>query len=96
MSKETIRVADLAKNAKYPNNTDLCIDDWDTCHCVHREERDFDAEKGFIDYEIVIQRYLDNKFFKFVYTQFGHNGDDMLEQIAYEVEEKEKMVKYYE
>ena len=94
--KEKIKVIDLAKNNKYPNDNDLCIDDWDTCKCVYRKEKNFDSEKGFIDYEIVVQRFSDNKFFKFTYTQFGHNGDDCKEQIAYEVEEKEKVIKYYE
>jgi len=93
--KETIRVEELAKNAKYPNQ-DLCIDDWDTCKCVYREKKYYDSEKGFIDYEIVVKRNSDGKFFKFTYTQFGHNGDDILEQTAHEVEEKEKTVKYYE
>lgn len=94
--KETVKVIDLAKNAKYPQYDDLCIDDWDTCRCVFRQEKDFDAEKGFVDWEIVVQRLSDNKFFKFTYTQYGHNGDDLKEQIAYEVFEKEKIVKYYE
>lgn len=96
MAKEKIEVSTLAKNDKYPNDNNLCIDDWDTCGCVSRIEKNFDAEKGFVDYEVVIQRYSDGKFFKFTYTQFGHNGDDIREQIAYEVEKKEKMIKYYE
>jgi len=93
---ETIRVKDLAVNAKYPDDKDLCIDDWDTCACVSREQVDFDAEKGFCDYEVVIQRYSDDKFFKFTYTQFGHEGSDILEQRAREVFEKTKTVTYYE
>lgn len=94
--KEKINVSDLAKNSKYPNDDDLQIDDWDTCKLVDRKEQGFDAEKGFIDYEVVVKRNSDGKFFKFTYTQFGHNGDDAREQTAVEVEEKTKMVTYYE
>ena len=94
--KETIKVADLATNAKYPHIKDLYIDDWDTCKCVQQTQISFDAEKGFVDYDVVIQRLSDGKFFKFNYTQFGHNGNNMLEQTASEVQEKTKTVKYYE
>ena len=96
MSKEKIKVIDLAKNAKYPNDNDLHIGDWDTCRCIYKESTYYDSEKGFIDYDIVVQRKSDNKFFKFTYTDFGHGQDNIKEQIAYEVEEKEKLVKYYE
>lgn len=94
--REVIKVSDLAINAKYPGDLSLCIDDWDTCSIVQRGQVSFDAEKGFVDYEVVVQRLTDGKFFQFTYTQFGHNGDDAKEQLAYEVEEKEKVVKYYE
>lgn len=91
-----IKVSELAKNAKYPDDNDLCIDDWDTCSCVYREEKNFDAEKGFIDYEIIVLRFIDNKFYKFSYTQFGHNGNDILNQTAVEVQPKNKTITYYE
>ena len=96
--KEKIKVKDLAKNAKYPEYKNLCIDDWDTCVSIQDKEKDFDASKGFIDHEIVIKRLSDDKFFKFSYTEFGTNGNDMLEQIAIEVEEKTKIktIYYYE
>jgi V8-like Glu-specific endopeptidase len=96
MNKEKINVIDLATNAKYPDDKNLSIDDWDACKLIQREEHGFDAEKGFIDYKIVVQRLSDNKFFKFNYTQYGHSGSDILEQTAIECEEKEKIVKYYE
>ena len=63
---------------------------------IKEVKQNFDAEKGYIDYETVIQRISDKKFFKFTYTQFGYNGNDMKNQIAEEVFEKEKMTKYYE
>lgn len=94
--KEKIRVAELAKNDKYPDDNELCIDDWDTCRRIEEIQVGFDGEKGFCDYEIVIQRFSDGKFFKFTYTKFGYHGDNTREQIAYEVEEKQKMITYYE
>ena len=96
MNREKIKVIDLAKNAKYPNDKDLCIDDWDTCRVVKEKQCNFDSEKGYTDYEVVIRRLSDNKFFKFTYTQFGHNGDNIREQIATEVFPKEKTITVYE
>ena len=96
MNREKINVSDLATNAEYPNDDDLCIDDWDTCKCVFRKEENFDSEKGFIDYEVVVQRLTDGKYFKFTYTQFGHNGDDSREQTAVEVFPVEKTVIVFE
>lgn len=96
MSKEKINVSDLAKNAKYPNIDNLHPNDWDTCEFISDIEKNFDAEKGFIYHEVVIQRLTDGKFFKFTYTQFRHNGNNIQEQIATEVEEKTKIIKYYE
>lgn len=93
--KEKINVKDLAINSKYPGDDELCIDDWDTCVEVERKQISFDSEKGFVDYRVVIQRISDGKFFKFEYTQFGCNGNNIREQIAVEVEEKEKVIKYY-
>jgi hypothetical protein len=96
MKRETVKIKDLAKNDKYPDHKDLCIDDWDTCGTASRIEKNFDAEKGFVDYEIVIQRWSDGKYFKFTYTQFGHNGDDILEQTGVEVFPKTIEVVVYE
>ena len=90
-----INVKDLAINAKYPNDNNLCIDDWDTCKQIQEVKKDYDSEKGFINYEVVIQRLSDGRFFKFIYTQFGHNGNNILEQIAYEVFPKTKTVTHY-
>lgn len=94
--KEIIRVSDLATNVKYPDDNDLSIDDWDTCKCIYQENISFDGEKGFVDIEVVVQRLSDNKFFKFTYTDYGRGESSLLEETAYEVEEKEKVIKYYE
>lgn len=94
--KETIKVADLATNAEYPDETGLSIDEWDTYEVIEEKQTSYDREKGFVNYDIIVQRLSDSKFFKFSYTQFGHNGDNILEQTAYEVQEKTKTVKYYE
>ena len=71
-------------------------EDWDGFVLIEQNEADFDGEKGFVDYECVIQRLSDDKFFGFTYTQFGHNGSDLLEQTAKEVFPKQKTITVYE
>jgi hypothetical protein len=71
-------------------------EDWDGYKLIQDTEKDFDKEKGFINHEIIIQRISDMKYFKFTYTEFGHNGSDLLEQVAGEVVRKEKITYYYE
>ncbi len=93
--REKINVADLATNKNYPDGNDLCIDDWDTCDVVSRKSTDYDSEKGFNTYEVVIQRRSDQKFFMFEYTEFGHNGDDIREQTAEEVFPYQKTITLY-
>lgn len=96
MPKERIRTSDIAKNSKYPHMKDLCVEDWEGFSVVQFIEKDFDSEKGFVDYEIVIQRHSDDKYFKFTYTEFGNNGNDADEQVAIEVFPKEKIIIVYE
>ena len=91
-SRERIDIVDIAKNSKYPTMKDLHPDDWEGFRVVQDKEGSFDAEKGFIDHEIVIQRKSDDKYFKFTYTQYGYNGSDCLEQTAVECARKEKTV----
>jgi len=43
-----------------------------------------------------MKRRSDGKFFKFIYTDYGKGDSNIKEQIAYEVERKEKTVYYYE
>lgn len=90
-----IKVKDLATNAKYPGDDRLCMDDWDTCGRISDKQLNFDAEKGFTDHEVVIQRFSDGKYFQFTYTEFGHNGDDIREQIATEVFPHERIEIYF-
>lgn len=88
MKKETIKLSEVHKY-DYP-------EDLDGYKLIKEDQTDFDAEKGFVDKEVVIQRLEDGKYFKFTYTQFGHNGSDLLEQTAEEVIRKEKTIYIYE
>lgn len=96
MKRETVQLIDLAKNDKYPNDNNLHIDDWDTVKVISREMISFDAEKGFIDEKVIFQRKSDEKYFKFEYTKFGYEGDDILEQEAEEVFKKTKIIEIFE
>lgn len=96
MEREIVYMEDLATNAKYPDNDDLYVDDWDTIKIISKKENNFDAEKGFVDIEMIFQRKSDSKFFKVNYTQFGYNGDDIREQKAHEVFKKTKTIEYYD
>lgn len=95
------RVNEMAEQREKIRLRDICDDNrldrglffgWKN---IEDNECDFDAEKGFIDHECVIQRESDGKYFKFTYTQFGYNGSDLLEQTAEEVKRKEKTIYYY-
>ena len=86
--KETIKLNDI-HDQNYP-------DDWDNFSTVDQKQIYYDSEKDFVSYEVVIRRNSDGKFFKFRYSDFGRGDRDLLEQTAYEVERKEKMVYYYE
>ena len=88
MVREKVRIKDVHIE-DYP-------EDWDGYILLEQNECNFDAEKGFVDYKCVVQRLSDDKFFGFEYTQFGHNGSDLLEQTMEEVFEKTKTVTYYE
>ena len=64
---------------------------------IERNQVGFDPEKGFADFEIIIKRISDGKFFKGKITQLGHNGTEL----AYGGEFKEVLPKtrtkiYYE
>lgn len=96
MRKETIKLKDIATNAKYPEDKNLHPDDWDTVRVIQETKKSFDGEKGFIDIELVFKRLSDGKLFKFEYTNFGQGQNDILDQTATEVEEKSKILKYYE
>ena len=88
MVKEKIKLSDITEY-DYP-------EDIDGYSLIKQSKKDFDAEKGFLDYECVIKRDVDNKFFKFTYTQFGYNGSDMLKKTAVEVFPKEVTTIIYE
>ena len=83
--REKINVADLAKNAKYPNMKNLQPDDWDTCKVISETKESFDGEKGMVEMELILQRNSDGKFFKVNYYDWGRGNSDILEQTAVEV-----------
>ena len=92
MSRETIRVSNYL-NEDFPN-----VDEWEDklFSLVQREQVGYDSEKGYVEYECIIRRVSDDTYFKLTYTQFGHHGNDLLEQVATEVTPKTKTITYYE
>lgn len=43
---------------------------------IQEEQTYFDCEKGYCDYEVIIKRISDGKFFKGQYTDYGkHEGE---------------------
>lgn len=43
---------------------------------IQEEQTYFDGEKGYCDYEVIIKRISDGKFFKGQYTDYGkHEGE---------------------
>jgi hypothetical protein len=85
MKREKIILADYATNAQWPDITNLSLDDWDTVRRIKKTQIDFDGEKGYADFEVVIQRISDDKYFKFTYSNFGCGENNLIEQTAYEV-----------
>lgn len=79
MDKEIIKVSDITSHnyldGDYNKNWKW-IKDW---------QENFDSEKGFVDIVTIMQRISDGKYFKITHTQFGHNGNNLQEQIAKEV-----------
>lgn len=52
---------------------------------IEDHEKDFDSEKGFVDKVVIIQRDSDSKFFRVIYTDYGHGNNSLLEEEAEEV-----------
>lgn len=52
---------------------DGSIEDWlpEEYEIIEEEQTDFDSEKGFCYYDIIIQRTSDGKFFKGQHIDFG-------------------------
>lgn len=44
---------------------------------VEEEQTEFDAEKGFCSYEVIIEDVETNKFYRGKYTVLGHNGTEV-------------------
>lgn len=87
---------DLATNAEYPNDKNLHYDDWDTIKVIENKIESADTEKGFTDQVLIFQRLSDGKYFRVDYTEYGHNGDNLIEQKGYEVFKKTKIIDYYD
>ena len=79
--KEIVRIRDITDYG-YPDD----ILGW---KLIEQENVYFDGEKGYVDYECVLQREKDDKFFKFTYSDWGRGEGNFLEQTAVEVEKKE-------
>jgi len=86
--KEIIDISDITEYG-YP-------DDILGFTLIEQNAENFDGEKGFIDYDCIIQREKDGKFFSVEYTEFGQGESDLLDQTAVEVKRKERMTYYYE
>lgn len=87
MKKETIRISDYETEEYYTDWKQLVyIDETTTC---------IDLDRGYTDTEVVVQRITDRKFFMFN-TRTYENSNDALEQVATEVERKERLTYYYE
>jgi hypothetical protein len=88
--KEKIYLKNII-DPRYPNIYDI-----DGFKGIEMKQSGYDVEKGFCDWDCVIQRISDGKYFKFTFTEFGHNGNSMAEEIAVEVNKKTKTIYFYE
>ena len=87
MKKETIRINDYETEEYYT--------DWKQLVYIDETTTYIDLDRGCTDTEVVVQRITDRKFFMFE-TRTYENSNDALEQIATEVERKERLTYYYE
>ncbi len=56
------------------------IHEWnDECdfNIIESTQKYFDSEKGYVDYDIIIQRKSDSKYFKGEYSQWGQGVMDI-------------------
>ena len=87
-NREKIKVSDITQY-DYPED----IKGWTL---IDQNQVYFDGEKGYVRYECIFRRNEDGKFFKVSYEDWGRGESSFLEQTAYEVQRKEKIVYYYE
>ena len=62
---------------------------------INKEESSFDGEKGFVDYDIIIQRKSDGKFFKGEATDYGRHEREVDPNFR-EVFPRQKTITVYE
>ncbi len=62
---------------------------------VTKEQKSFDGEKGYITYDVIIQRKSDGKYFKGKAEDWGR-GEREVNPKFVEVQRKEKITYYYE
>jgi len=62
---------------------------------VKKDQTDFDSEKGYVSYNIIIQRESDGKYFK-GYAQEWGRGENLVHTEFEQVFRKEKVTYYYE
>jgi len=83
------RISDHTKNSYH--------DDMEGFIIVEEKIISTDNEKGFSDIRVILKQDIDDgRFFSVTYTVFGYNGSDFLDQTAYEVQRKTKIIYYYE
>ena len=89
--RERIKMSSIVSNQWAVSGGD--VDGFDIIEC---NITDFDNEKGFATIVCVMKRKSDDKYFKVEYTEFGYTGTDLLDQVAVEVDRKQKLCYYYE
>lgn len=62
---------------------------------IEQIQENFDGEKGYVEYDIIIQRKTDGKFFKGTGEDWGRGEQEVIPYF-YEVQRKEKTIYYYE
>ena len=62
---------------------------------VSKEQTDFDGEKGYVSYRLIIQRESDGKYFEGYGEDWGR-GEREINPHFNEVSKKEKITYYYE
>lgn len=62
---------------------------------IEQSRTNFDSEKGFADFRIILQRKEDQKYFELHYTDFGRGQNNLNEAILKEVYPHQKYTVVY-
>jgi len=87
------------------NRESIILDFWKSTFCeddmpegfeyIQEKQTYFDGEKGYCDYEVIIKRISDNKYFKGQYTDWGQH-DGKVKQVWVETFPKQVTTIIYE